>query len=707
MLPRGVKFAHAAVLLFAALLAFLNLRALDEEVIIGASQGVLVQDFGSGAASSDRVIGEIESLADELGVNVAYESQDLLSGPGARRQLYLSVGDPDSPSSSWLERGYPEFSRDLRTEVHPMRELRGLDPRGTYLVFGPQESARELLAKFERLGYQGTLFTVPSPLNPTTYFGQEGTLESLFIMTVAIVMTVGAGVVLNAKTYGVLRLQGRSFAQILGRDMVLIAAFWVRAAALVATLVAAALFAYNGLSRPAYFGLFFAVFLAALALPALVAHALALAITYRTRITDAIKGETSGTLAMLGTCSVRVVASLLTLAVAISTFTAAREVAAQQASREAFAKIGDASVPVLTSDPADREVEKRYDRKIGAWIHDAESRGEVIIATRADVESMTPPGKPTPKRDVLIVNDEYLAEQTVLDASGRRLAGLREPGVKAQILLPGSLPRAEKDRLASSIFDWLKSEADLYKAELNDREIETLSTKPGQRVFTYGSFLPTGGTDELADAMLSDPVIVVVPKDSDILDGGYPTYATQGGVIFKDPRYIKRAMSTGVGEFLIGAEPVARRAATEYWTTVREFRITLFNTIAALAVLLISAASAALIYRRKNTQSLFVKYINGWPFAKAHASLLALEAALALALLGWVSWQTISRLLTERELAAQYRAEGIPPPPVEAAPLAQWQPAVMLAVVAAGFLTTVMVLALSQGVMIRRQAIEE
>lgn len=703
MLPRGVKFAHAAVLLFAALLAFLSLRALDEGVTIGASYGILVEDFGGGAASSARAIEEVESLADELDVNVAYEDRDLLQGPGSRRRLYLAIGDPDDPSGSWLKRGYPEFSRSLTTEVHPMRELRGLDPRGTYLVFGPQDSARELLATFERLGYRVTLFSQPSLLDPNAYFGQKGELESLLIMIVAVVMTVGAGVVLNAKTYGVLRLQGRSFAQILGRDMVLIAAFWVRAAALVAALVAAALFVYNGLSRPAYFGLFFAVFLAALALPTLVAHALALAITYRTRITDTIKGETSGTLAMLATYSVRIVAALLTLAVAISALTSAREVVAQQASREAFAKIGDASVPVLTGDPADREAEKRYDRKIGAWIHDAESRGEVIIAIRPDVESMTPPGEPTLERDILIVNDEYLAGQTVLDASGRRLAGPREAGTKAQILVPGSLPRAEKDRLASSVAGWLKSEADLYGAELNDREIETLSTKPGQRIFTYGSRLPFGANDELADAMLSDPVIVVVPKDSDILDGGYPSYATQGGVIFKDPQYIKRAMSTGVGEFLIGAEPVARRAATEYWTTLREFRITLFNTTAALAVLLISAASAALIYRRKNAQSLFVKYINGWPFAKAHLSLLILEATLALALIGWVLKTTVSRLLTERELAAQYRAEGIPPPPTEAVPLAQWQPAVMLAVVVAGFLTTILVLALSQGV----KAIEE
>lgn len=698
MTPRGAKFAHVALLAFSALLAFLIVRAMDEEAILGAPARILVQNFDD-AANSARVVEEVELFADAHDVNVGHEVADL-KDPGNRRHLYLAVGDPGAPSGSWLDDGYPGFSRDFSTEVHPLSKMGGSDPRGFYLIFGPPQAAEELLAEFEKLGLRGEVYPEPSLLDSVAFFGQGGVLWCFLVVAVAAVMVIGSSVVLNAKAYGVLRLQGKSFAQILGRDMAQLGVFWVQAAAVVAAGVVACLAAYNGLDRLGRFGLIAAGLLALLTVPALAAHVLALALTYRTRIAQAIKGEVSASLAMVGAYAIRIPAALLALAIVVSAVTAGQDVAARQASRDAYAEIGDASTVWLTSDPADRRVEEEFDATVGSWIRRSESRGEVVLAVLSDMSEYTPMGERAPERDVLIVNNTYLAERSVLGESGSRLHGVRDPKTKAQVLVPESLS-GDANRFVSPLTHWLKSQAELAGVKLDAAQVETLATKSGQSVFTYGSGMETG---QPAEALVRDPIIVVVPGNSGIFDDAqYAAYATQAGVIFKDPGDVRAAMSGDPGRYILAASPVAQHAADEYQDLVREFRLDLFNVVAALAVLLISAVSVGLIYRRKNAQALFVKYISGWTFFGAYRPLLALEGALALALVGWTAWNTWDAI---GDLRA-FEAAGVPPPPGSAVPLGGWAPAVMLAIAVLGAAVVITVLAASYGRFVGQRAVEE
>lgn len=698
MTPRGAKFAHVALLAFSALLAFLVVRAMDEETVFGAPARILVQNFDD-ATTDVRVAEEVESFADTHEVNVGHEVADLRD-PGGRRHLYLAVGDPGAPSGSWLDDGYPGFSRGFSTEVHPLSEADGPDPRGFYHVFGPPQAAEELLAEFEKLGLRGEVYPEPSLLESAAFFGQGGVLWCFLVVAVAAVMVVGSSVVLNAKAYGVLRLQGMSFARILGRDMAQMGAFWVRAAAAMAAGVVACLAAYNGLDRLGRFGLIAAGLLALLTVPALAAHVLALALTYKTRIAQAIKGEVSASLAMVGAYAVRIPAALLALAIVVSAVTAGQDLASRQASRDAYAEIGDASTVWLTSDPADRRVEKEFDETVGSWIRRSESRGEVVLAVHSDMSEYTRMGERAPERDVLIVNNTYLAERPVLDASGSRLRGVRDPGTKAQVLVPEQLS-GDANRFVSPLTDWLKSQAELSGAKVETAQVQTLATRSGQSVFTYGSGMETGGPDR---SLVPDPIIVVVPGNSGIFDNTqYAAYATQAGVIFEDPGVVRAAMSGEAGRYILAASPVAQQAADEYQDLVREFRLGLFNVAAALAVLLISAVGVGLIYRRKNAQALFVKYISGWTFFGAYRSLLALEGTLAVALVGWTAWNTWSSISALRT----FEAMGVPPPPGSALPLGGWTPAVMLAIAVLGAAVVVAVLAGSYGRFVGQRAVEE
>ncbi len=700
MIPRGVKFAHVALLLFSALLAFLVLRAMDEEAILGTPARIEVTASENTVKSSE-VVGMIESFADARGVNVGHEVADL-EDPGNRRHLYLAIGNPEAPSASWLADGYPNFSRNMRTDVQPLGEVNYLDPLGYYLVFGPPEVAGELLAGFERLGFSGRVVSPPTLSKTVEFFGRGAVLWCFLVVAVAAVMVVGASVVLNAKSYGVLRLQGKSFLQILGWDMAQLAAFWVRAAAVVVAAVLVSLFLYNGLAWPGRFGLISAGLLAVLTMPALAAHVLALALTYRTRIVHAIKGEVSSSLAMVGAYGIRVPAALLAFAIVVSAILTGQEVLARQTSRDAYARIGDDSTVLLAGgNPADRSQETGMFKTVGSWIRQLQRQGEVVLAVRSGMTEFTPIGERVPERDVLIVNNTYLADQPVLDPSGNRLRGVRDPATKAQILLPESLS-GEAERLTSLFTDWLKSQAGLSGTELDTTQVETLATRAGQRVFTYGSGM---GTDLQTEDLVRDPIIVVVPGSSGIFDDQqYVAYASQAGVIFKDPGDVRAAMSTGnVGRYLVAMQPVAQRAADEYQKLMREFRLDLFNVVIALAVLVITAVGVGLIYRRRNAQALFVKFISGWTFVKAYRSLLALEGAIALGLVGWNAWDTWSRISAMRAL----EAASIPPPPGNPLPLTGWEPVVMLAIAALGLAAVVTVLAGSYGRSVRQQGVEE
>jgi hypothetical protein len=703
LIPRSIKFAHVALLVFSALLAFFVLRALDEETILGESARISVTDSDN-TVDSAKVVSEVGSFAEAQEVNVGHQLADL-DDPDNIRQLYLAVGNVKDPSASWLADGYPNFSRDFRTDVQPLGEISRLDPRGTYVVFGGSpQIADELLAEFEGLGFSGQVVPKPSLYEYVVFFGQGAVKWSFLVVVLAAVVAIGSGVLLNAKAYGVLRLQGKSFVQILVRDMAQLGAFWVRAAAIIAVAVMVCLAVYNGLNRMGLFALIAAGMLTALTVLALAAHMLALMLTYRTRIMEAIKGEVSATLAMVSAYGLRIPAALLAFAIFITMATTGQEVAERQASRDAYASIGDAASILLYANTANRsewnEIKTEMDTKVGRWIQRSQRQREVIIAAHSKLGELAPDNTRISERDVLVVNNTYLAEQPVLDPSGDEIRGVHDPENKAKVLIPDSLSGNE-DRFVDSITEWLKFQAEVAGGNLDAAQVETLPMRSGQSMFTYGSGM---GSDRQTEALVRDPIILVVPGSSSIFGNAqYTAYATQSGVIFKDPGDVRAAMSTEVGDYLVAMRPVAQHAADEYQDLIGEFRLKLFNVAAALAVLLITAISVGLIYCRKNAQALFVKHISGWTFAKAYWPLLALESLFALALIGGIGLYTLN---TIRDIRAR-KAAGVPLPPGDNLPLGGWMPAVMLAISILSVVAIIIVLAVSHRRLVKQRAAED
>ncbi|WP_181793707.1 hypothetical protein [Streptomyces sp. WELS2] len=651
MLHRGIKFVHAAVLAYSAVLAFLFLRSLDEDWVLGHTAVVWVTDSDD-SASGSRVAREVAGFAREHHATVAREVLDL-KDPSGRRHLYLA---PGGPHSDWLKQGYPAFSRDYRTDVHPVSELGLRDPRGFYYVFGSNRSAAELARMFDGLGLKSTVnhpFAVDQL--SVTYVG--GALyRSFFVVALAVVTMTGAGVMLNSKAYAVLRLQGMSTGRILRRDLRQLWTFWAVAFAVVAAATLLMLGLYNGC---AWLGTFAEVALgvtAVLGLTAVATHAAMLALMSQTDVLSALKGQLPSRTAAVCAYLVRIPALLLALSIASAVVLAGQDVMARQESSRAYAKIGSTTSIAFNGSVSSESGLHAMETHVAPWLRAADKDGKIIFVGHRNIRG---PGLGAlMNRDVLIVDESFLAAQPVLDRSGHRHTPKTAGPDRIRLLLPEDLaPYAEPLRAQ---VPGLVNPVD--PGAVRADRVSTEWSRDGQRVFTYN---PNGqrrdgehpGAD---DSWAADPVVIVFPNGSPLVsDKLYVSYASQGGVVFPDPDDV----SAGVKErhletYVMSMTPVAQNAADKLRDLVGDFRVQLFNLSVAVAVLLITGVGVCIVHSRKNAQAIFVRHISGWTFSATHRAVLLLEGLLALLLAGWLPYQVWQK---NQELE-RFKALGIPAP---------------------------------------------
>lgn len=652
MLHRGITFVHAAVLAYSAVLGFLFLRSLDEEWVLGQSAVVWVTDSDD-AAGGSRVARVTEEFAETNRATIAREVPDL-KAPHSRRHLYLT---PHGPRAGWLKDGYPAFDRGHRTDVHPMAELGQRDPRGFYYVFGPDGAATSLAHTFSELGLRASVHHPHSVSGlGATYLG-SALFRSFLVVALAAVTTTGAGVLLNAKAYGVMRLQGMSFGRILLRDVRQLARFWSAAFAAVTTSALILLGLYNGLAWIGPFAVLGLGSALALSLVALATHAAVLWLTFQTDLLRALKGEVPARAASWCAYLVRVPALFLALAIAGAVVLAGQDVLNRQGSHDAYAKVGDTTSIALNGSLASEDALRALDTRVGRWLRRADADGQVVVAGHRDLRRSAPRAG-LPEGEILIVNESFLDEQHVLDASGRHHRPAAASPDEVRLLVPTGLDRYA-DRLREMVPGLLNpSDPDVVDAA----QVRTLNSKEGQRVFTYH---PRGQShaDENPGAdnsFVTDPVIIAFPNGSPFLsDKGYTAYASQESVLFHDPDDVTAGIEKHHLETQVtGMSPVGENAALELRDLVRDFRLQLFNLGVAVAVLLITGVGVCIVHSRKNAQVIFVRHISGWTFTATHRVVLTLEGLLAALLAGWVP----VRVWQQNQSLEKYRDLGIPPP---------------------------------------------
>ncbi|WP_017569946.1 hypothetical protein [Nocardiopsis halotolerans] len=641
MLHRGITFAHAAFLVLSALLSFLVVREHLEAVLDPGA--TLVQVRGTNeAAGRDGVHETVASFAEEHRVNIALEVADPRD-PGGVRHLYLAVGAPERPGGSWLERGYPGLSPDLRTEVHPWAEAADLDPRGAYRLLGPEEKASDLFGALSAYGLDGH---VASAYENDEWFkiARHGTFADVFVIALLCgVVSVGTGVLLNSRSYAVLRLQGVSPVRVLLRDLAQLARFWVVAAPTVAVAAAGLLLLHGALSRAGLL-LEAALFhLSVFTAVGLVTHAAALAMVHVTGILPALGGRLPARLATVGAYAVRVPALVLVLGLTASLALSLQVLRGQHEGRALFAE-ADGVSRFHFSGNVDELGEEETVEEFGEALRTLDARGELLLVAPSDDTSVLG-GAPRPLPGglaMVVVNDTYLERRPVLDPDGEPHSSSSGGGA-VRVLVPEAHADLA-DALGTEVGRQLRASWEEAGDTPPRIDVETALSRSGQRLFTYGAS-PTGNRSGIP--FVRDPVVVAVPNGSEVLrPAHYRDHAMSGAALVPDGE------AFAVGElpaYLDGVQPVALQAADEYREISSQTRMEGFALAGAVAVLFVTGVTVCVVHVRTHSQAVFARHLHGWSLPATHRALLVLELPLAVAFVGWSAWDSARTLAYTRE----------------------------------------------------------
>ncbi|WP_017569944.1 bacteriocin-associated integral membrane family protein [Nocardiopsis halotolerans] len=630
---RILSFAYTACVAFAALIAFLLAATAEQTLYVLEDSEMVWITEDDGTHDTDEVARTVQEVADAHGAAIGYVILDV-EEPSSRAHMYLAVSDPDSHHARWLEEGYPSFSRSFTVETHPLTEFGDVGPKGNYLVF---DAPRAEPALREALADHGLREAPGTHVAQLWHFLTGGHLFNLVVVALlGTVTAVGAGVLLASRDYGVMRLQGHSYAAILRRDLARVARLGAIALPVVAAATLAFLGFYNGWNQLGFYAPLALVFLGLLAVPCLIVHAAVLGLVHTTEILPALKGRLPVRSTTVAIYLVRVPVLVLTLVIVGSVVLNVQNAREQRIGLEVYEQYGDASRLGLSSNYGWSDPEA-VDAELGPWLRRVDTNGDMVLAVNVDPVRLLPSDPEPPDMDnpILIVNNTYLTEQEVLAPSGERYG----PGESIRVIVPESAS-AHADQLTEGMTGWL--EANGLPARAFD--IEVRPAAGDQTVFTYGAqgdrglrFLP----------LLHEPVIIALPNGEVMSDAGYVNHMSGGETVFLDPSVVEefRAENQQASQYISMVEKLTTVALRTHAETVVRLRSELFNLVGASAVLLLTAVAACIIHVRTRGQTIFARHISGWTFVATHRRLLVVEGVIAAAFVGWATWDTISTLV--------------------------------------------------------------
>jgi len=291
MLNRSLRLAHTALALFAALLGFLFLHSFESYMPVGPAWYVDVVRPAQDKAPFSEINARIEAYARTRRLDVAKLVPDRKDPKGVEH-LYVLAASGGSFAQSWMERGYGAFNAEISYKVHPRSEASALEPAGTYLLSGSREDLRGFRETLAGYGYNVDSYTETMTLRSLPWlFGGYALFGTAAVITLLIVALTGVGVAMNARAYGVQRLQGMTLRQAWALDARASLTFLSKAVGVLAVPLLAALYLYNSLHQLTAFLLLFAALGALGVLLTLCVHGVSLWILWHSSILDAIKGS--------------------------------------------------------------------------------------------------------------------------------------------------------------------------------------------------------------------------------------------------------------------------------------------------------------------------------------------------------------------------------------------------------------------------------
>ncbi|MCH7229335.1 hypothetical protein L0U85_00420 [Glycomyces sp. L485] len=514
MINRSVRFLHLANWIAAAFLAFVVVVQWDEDSPLPAEASLTVLTWDD-SSSVEEFRAEAEDFARENQITFAQEVVDL-DERHAVRHFYLVDGDP-STGSDWLTGGYRDFSSAVTTRIDDFEELGNHTPIGRYYVFGDAAEAAELQGFFSEHGMEADVvrYGASRGVSMTVY-------TALAIMVFFTMAVVGAGVLSGVKAYGVGRLHGLSYSQLLFDDIRGAAGIWALSGIGVTALAAVAIGVYNGFSSPAAFFMGMIAVDLVLTTAALLANALVLALVMNVRIQSALKGELPGRSASTIAYALRLAAVYVAISSAATAITTGLDVAERDRSYDAYERMGDIAGLEL-GNAYSVEDQSELDRVVGPWLRDQDREENVILVEQGRISS---PDPGLNGRTVLYVNETFLAGQEIRMEDGGGYKGVADEG-EIDVLVPAAFWGDRAD-----LAEELSLEPKLIESAAETVEYEPKAIADGQEFFTY---LPPSDTPVAAveftapQAYVTDPVVVVLGERSGTPNGYSRAIRTAGG----------------------------------------------------------------------------------------------------------------------------------------------------------------------------------
>ena len=662
MFNRFMQIGYVLAILTGLLLGWL-VTVVNDEASIAPARSLIVLRDAQPDAELDRIHDTVAAYATSQRVNIAQLEVDP-SDPDASRVLYLFVGDDHAPSTRWLTEGYPGFSQSVTTTVLAADRLGATDPRAYYYVMAPVATSQTLGAELARLGVSAQVESTRDASAWMRLLFATPLWWAGCIVALTCAALVGAAVLGNTQAYGTQRLLGRSFAAILGRDLRRALPVAVGALVVGIGILTTAGLVYTRGHQWTFLtgaGLFIAAVLTGVALAA---HVTALALTQRTTIVGALKGELTGRASALAIAAVRVPSLVLVVVIVTGLMGFAdvtRDYRSQQGLWQTPAVFiltsGTVSDAATSADPG-----TPFDA-IGAMIRDADRRGEVLISH--EVTDQIPWSADAPRTPTVVTNATHLDRQPVLTTDGSPLAAPDRED-EAVIGIPTALwPR--HDAVVASVVSVLEPPT-------NDgpshpvAHVEAVELRPGQTVFTYGAALY-----DVEDFTLDNPIVVALPIGSPALsDDILSAWSTSSGLAFTDRQAAETAITAhGLSDYVAGIKSVSANAAQQMNRTARDMRVEALSLAAGAIALAITSAAIGVVFAARNSHRIFVRFVHGWPSARIIAPPLVLDGLLGLAV---AMWGVVGWIGTDWTLS-----QGYPPPDPRLLPTA-----VMVALVGVG-----------------------
>ncbi|MGL5405920.1 MAG: hypothetical protein ACRDAX_03895 [Propionibacteriaceae bacterium] len=608
MIHRGIKCAQAIVLLFSFLLAFLFLSALDQQGVQGAQHLLLISD-PSGSVSAEKTQQAVNDISKVTGASLGLPVPDLREA-GKVRHLYLSVGAKDPERATWIAEGYPWFSHQIRTEVHPFSELGRTDPQGQYAFFGSKNDLDYAITSFQEIGYE---------VSSRDYYNLASIIGwiiinpvfPLAIMVALIVATmIGIDVVTYTKMYGIERLHGVSFWSIVKADLL----SNVKSAAIGAVVATVSslllLYFYNSLHQISRFLLIAAWVIIVFTVLGVITHIFSIYMVSKMGLIDSLKGKTFSTRSMIAAYIIRFIATGLAIIMAVACLSLWSKLQHSKTDNDVWQSISQASFSRFNPDIPPEQMDKMA-APAGEWIRGEILSGNALLAEK-DLSQSIFREDFLDKVNIILVDQQYLSRHPIKDIDGTLLISEAN---KINIAIPQSRVAVSK-KVVPEIADWVESNSGNVVVASQEIPAE-------QRVFTY----PTG--DPLSEPFWDDPIIIIADKDlSFYSDENLMATATRRNVVFLDQNQAiassaKAGFSNAINAFVPVSLATQMRNAEEW----RDLRINLLTLAGSVLLLLVSSWGIAELYIRSNVQKIFVKTMHGWKFTAIHKKFLWIDIA--------------------------------------------------------------------------------